>query len=426
MHEPLFIQLHTLVSYPAALLNRDDAGFAKRMPFGGATRTRISSQCLKYHWRKFQGRQGFASLRAGGESVDMTIRSRHTFERYLVAPLVADGVAPDLAVAATQAIMAAVLGESARAKRTREDAAISDSNGPKSKTKAAKSERKEPDPKALVTSQLTAFGKPEIDFLLAEARALAAEAGSVDEIEPAQKRRFTRDWRKNLDALHRGAGLDAALFGRMVTSDKLARCDAAVHVAHAFTVHPEQTEIDYFTAVDDLSALGQNTERLGSAHVNTTELTSGLFYVYVVIDVAQLVSNLEGCDPDDWKAADRQLARDVTASLVQIVSSVSPGAKKGSTAPYAYAHLTLVECGSSQPRTLANAFLKPVPDHPDLLANAYQALADYVTDVDQVYGFANRRALAAVGPKERLSTLASPTTVEAVARFAASEVAGRV
>jgi len=46
------VQVHLLTAYPAALLNRDDAGLAKRIPFGGAVRTRISSQCLKKHWRE--------------------------------------------------------------------------------------------------------------------------------------------------------------------------------------------------------------------------------------------------------------------------------------------------------------------------------------------------------------------------------------
>ncbi len=51
MSLPRFIQIHTLHTYPAALLNRDDAGLAKRLPYGSAVRTRISSQCLKRHWR---------------------------------------------------------------------------------------------------------------------------------------------------------------------------------------------------------------------------------------------------------------------------------------------------------------------------------------------------------------------------------------
>ena len=41
MTTPRFLQIHTLHSYPATLLNRDDSGLAKRMPFGGAVRTRI-------------------------------------------------------------------------------------------------------------------------------------------------------------------------------------------------------------------------------------------------------------------------------------------------------------------------------------------------------------------------------------------------
>ena len=48
---PRFIQNHNLSSYPAALINRDDSGMAKRLPFGGSTRSRISSQSLKRHWR---------------------------------------------------------------------------------------------------------------------------------------------------------------------------------------------------------------------------------------------------------------------------------------------------------------------------------------------------------------------------------------
>ena len=51
MPDPRFLQIHTLSGYTAALLNRDDSGLAKRLPYGDALRTRISSQCLKRHWR---------------------------------------------------------------------------------------------------------------------------------------------------------------------------------------------------------------------------------------------------------------------------------------------------------------------------------------------------------------------------------------
>ena len=51
MPDARFFQIHSLHGYSAVLLNRDDSGLAKRITYGGATRTRISSQCLKRHWR---------------------------------------------------------------------------------------------------------------------------------------------------------------------------------------------------------------------------------------------------------------------------------------------------------------------------------------------------------------------------------------
>ena len=102
-----FIQIHFLTSYPAALLNRDDAGFAKRIPFGGSERLRISSQCLKRHWRVFDGNFGLKSLNVPG-----SIRSRKTFEEYIRKPLLADS--PDNAFVnpVVEGLMAEILGES--------------------------------------------------------------------------------------------------------------------------------------------------------------------------------------------------------------------------------------------------------------------------------------------------------------------------
>lgn len=410
MSKPLFIQIHTLTSYPGTLLNRDDVGFAKRLPFGGVTRTRVSSQCLKRHWRTFGGEHALSSLKDGADPVELSTRSRRTFQQFVVEPLVDEGVSRELALAATEAVMVEVLGESAKAKKAKADA----------KDKKKEGEENEELP-LLATGQITVLGKPELDFFLAEARAIAEAAGSPEDVAKEAKKRFTKEWSKNLNGLRQAAGLDAALFGRMVTSDKLARADAAVHVAHAFTVHAEQAETDYFAAVDDLLQGGDDPQ-LGSGHIGTTELTSGLFYSYVVVDVAQLVSNLEGCDPKAWTSADRTLAADVVSSLVQLVSRVSPGAKKGSTAPYAYSHLTLVEAGAAQPRTLANAFFEPVKDQP-LLEKTYKTLATYLTEVDEAFGGKPRRALMAIGAKDALTQIdIEKVSLDDVARFAADAI----
>jgi len=110
MNPMRFLQIHTLTAYPAALLNRDDAGFAKRLPFGGTIRTRVSSQCLKRHWRRHEGEHALAGI--PGET--LSIRSRETFERFVRQPLAQeDGVPDAVAAAVTQAIADLVLGKSA-------------------------------------------------------------------------------------------------------------------------------------------------------------------------------------------------------------------------------------------------------------------------------------------------------------------------
>ena len=396
-----FIQLHFLTSYPATLLNRDDVGFAKRITFGGVSRTRVSSQCLKRHWRTFQGQHSLGEL-----EVDMSIRSRATFERYVLQPLIEDGMDPAVAEAIVTEVMAAVLGESAKAKKAKKD--------------KEKEEDGDEGPRAR-TGQVTVLGPAEVSFLLGECRAVASDVDDKKQVKKAVKARLGRDAKKNLAALKCAAGLDAALFGRMVTSDILARGDAAVHVAHALTVHPEEAESDYFSAVDDLLT-GKGEEGAGSGHIGSTELTSGLFYGYVVVDVPLLVANLEGCSAKQWRDADRTVAASVVERLVHLIATVSPGAKLGSTAPYSYAHMVLAEVGAAQPRTLANAFLQPVRPQGAVLKHTYDALADFLGELDGMYGAPERR-LSAMGAPQKLTTVTGdPAPLAALASWVGGQV----
>ena len=166
----------------------------------------------------------------------------------------------------------------------------------------------------------------------------------------------------------------------MVTSDPGANIEAAIHVAHAFTVHAEESESDYFSVVDDLQ---RDDEDAGAAHIGDMELTAGLFYGYVVVDVPGLVSNLEGCDAGEWENADRDLAGNVIHNLVHLIATVSPGAKLGSTAPYSFADLMLVEAGGRQPRSLANAYREPARAR---IEAATEKLAGHLGKLDSAYG----------------------------------------
>jgi CRISPR system Cascade subunit CasC len=153
----------------------------------------------------------------------------------------------------------------------------------------------------------------------------------------------------------------------------------------------------------------------------STELTSGLFYGYVVVDVPLLISNLAG-DPD--------LAAKVVEHLIHLVAAVSPGAKKGSTAPYSYAELLLVELGRRQPRSLASAFRKPIPlagsgaEGYDVAAAAHEALSVHIERFDASYGAAEERLLLSrLG--ETLPGAGAPQTLDDVAARAAAAVRER-
>ena len=380
MTRPRFVQIHSLASYPGTLLNRDDAGLAKRLPFGGSTRARVSSQALKRKWR-FAGESDHDKARLvphslQGLNVPMGDRSKDLV-KHAVLPQALQGL-PELHASArdklAEMLNVALYGKSGA------------------------------DPKS---RQALFFGHPEIAYVQGVARELATLVSQVPELlasagkEPDKKALKALEdqlkdkldpLQKNLRALAEGttgaAGLESALFGRMVTSDTSANVNAPVHVAHAFTVHGIERELDYVTAVDDLRQRSEDGEA-GSAGIFDIELTSGLFYSYVTVDVALLVANLNG---------DANLAADVIERLVKLIARTSPGAKKGSTAPYAHAEFMLVETGDDQPRTLANAFRNAVPLKGDVFKAAMDALQCHMVNLDRAYGVHTQRQQLSVTP----------------------------
>jgi CRISPR system Cascade subunit CasC len=170
-----------------------------------------------------------------------------------------------------------------------------------------------------------------------------------------------------------------------------------------------ERELDFMTVVDDLKS--EAGDDAGSAGMFDMELSSGVYYGYTVVDVSLLISNLAG---------DAEAAGKVIEHLVHLIADVSPGAKKGSTAPYSYAEFMLVEAGDRQPRTLANAFRKALPLRgADIGERAVKALDGHIQRLDQAYGSAEaRRQLSVVDADiegiERVS-------LDALASFAAAQ-----
>lgn len=341
------VQVHLLTAYPATLLNRDDAGLAKRIPFGGKVRTRVSSQCLKKHWRE-------APEIAG--SGEMAERSTRIYEQRIVTPLVQEHSASEAeAVAIAQYLMA----------NTVDTKPVKGDDG----VETARS------------GQLLVLSRAETRFLaekaveileqLRNSGASPTDRKELEKVFPLDKP-AKRELEKQLRTL--AASIDTALFGRMVTSDLFARVDAAVSVAHAFTTHAESAETDYFTAVDTLKTAEDDA---GAGLINDTELTTGVFYTYAVLDMEQLRGNL-GAEADGAEA--------LASRLVRTMATVSPGAKRGSTAPFAHAEFVLLERGPQQPRTLANAFLRPVSANgAGLMSASVQALVEYRARMESMY-----------------------------------------
>ena len=287
---PRFIQVHSLHSYSGVLLNRDDTGESKKMMYGDAVRTRVSSQCLKRHWRSADDPYAIENIDPDLQAV----RTRDIVSLRVIQPLRGSGEhSVELLDAVEGAFNLGVYGPSGVDRRSR---------------------------------QSLLLGRPEVKFLQAQAAAICE--AHPDDPKDAVKASATlfstgRDnpERENLRAFRENTvlpgGLAAALFGRMVTSDVAASIEASVHVAHSLTTHREESESDYFSSVDDL----WNSEDEGggaASFIGDSELTSGVFYGYLVVDVPGLVSNSTGCATSEWMGADRELA-----AAVPTTSSVS-------------------------------------------------------------------------------------------------------
>ena len=297
-------------------------------------RTRISSQCLKRHWRIVDDPHALDGI----DGAEAAVRSRELVTKKVIDPL-REEFTPEVVEALKEDFQVAVYGDKGKDRKGR---------------------------------QTLLFGKPELDWLRGEAKRLAQEASGSAETAKKAVEAWRKDFRQNIQVMRANTslpgGMISALFGRMVTSDPDANIAAPVHVAHAFTVHEEESENDYFTAVDDLSE-GEP----GADTIQETELTSGLFYGYVVVDLRGLLRNL---------GKDASLAGQVLHNLVYLIAEVSPGAKLGSTAPYGRAAFMLLEAGDRQPRSLAEAFRSPCAPRTD---DAVGALAAHLAALDTAY-----------------------------------------
>ena len=106
--------------------------------------------------------------------------------------------------------------------------------------------------------------------------------GTVDDKKKLKERA------KNVRLCTAYDGVDIALFGRMVAANPGLNVEAAASFSHAISTHKVTSELDFFTALDDL---GESSE---AAHMNTSEYNAATYYRYISLSLGQLYTTLHG------------------------------------------------------------------------------------------------------------------------------------
>ena len=338
----MLLEVHMLKNYPSTNLNRDETGAPKTCLFGGYTRGRISSQCLKRSWRTSD-----LFCQAIGEE-NLGIRTRK-FPQLVCDVLAEMGVAEDI----RKEIQPKISG-------------FGNKEGKENK-------------EGSMTAQVMFFAPQDIQAVAETVK------GILDECEDSKAVKKLKA--KDLQAAINGANvrpvtLDIALFGRMVTSNAFRDVEASMQVAHAISTNKVALESDYFTAMDDLLS-GDTMEEIGSAMIGDIDYNSSCYYIYAALDLNALKENLK------YTEKAKELIEQAIPALLSTMAMTNPSGKQNSFAGHTLPSAMMIEMKQDKiPVNLANAFAEPVrpTSTGDLVQNSIQKLADEVETIENDFG----------------------------------------
>lgn len=328
-----YLQLHLLTAYGPSNLNRDDNGRPKSTFFGGVSRLRISSQALKRVWRT-------SEVFRSSLPKSLSVRTQRLGDE--VADFFVNG-----GLDREEAVALARMGVESLGK-----------------LKPAPAD----EPAVPHTEEMVFLSMAEWEAVFDWAKRMQqAIADGTDRPNPP-----TRD-----DILRHTdeTAADIGMFGRMVAHDHRFNRPAAVQVSHAVTTHRSFAQEDYYVALDDLNAQRDDGSP-AAGFVGTRDFGSGVFYLYLCVDLHQLYTNLSGNSTVYLNSLD---------ALVEAACTVGPKGMQNSFASHARAFYVLAERGSMQPCSLLPAFLRPVEGN-DLGAASVEALSAYRNALAEVYG----------------------------------------
>ena len=344
------VELHLLQNVAPSCLNRDDTNTPKDCEFGGHRRARISSQAFKRAIR-------LSPVFKETLQSDLGIRTKALVSRlteHLTQNEKESSEAEPVVTGFVEAVMSAV------------------------------------DEKEKKTKVLLYLGNDEIErmgkIILDKYDDLLKAKCEQDAKEEDQKEKKKSKKENNLfqDACKKAAkefksgtkAADIALFGRMMAEHPGDNIDAACQVAHAISTNKASMEMDYYTAVDDLSP----KEETGAGMLGFTGFNSSCFYRYATIDLNQLKENLSG---------DEALAHQAVKAFIRASVSALPTGKQNSMAAHNPPDaIFAVVRQSGAPVSLANAFSKPVrPGYDsDLMTASIKEMDAYWGKLTEVYG----------------------------------------
>ncbi|MDP1698371.1 MAG: type I-E CRISPR-associated protein Cas7/Cse4/CasC [Xanthomonadaceae bacterium] len=389
-----FINFHVLISHSPSCLNRDDQNMQKTAIFGGVNRVRVSSQSLKRTMRT-----STYYTKALGTS------STRTRNLENLIPIFTEQLQNEF----EPALIAKTMELFVRAKSSDEEVKEYDETNEAAESDAA--------PKKLAVAP---WSVEEIRVLCSIVREVTLTEEEVTKAKAAvakQKGRKKKTEQELLDeALTKkrvkavkdkielvrtaiGKSVDIALSGRMATSGLMTSVDGAMAIAHAITTHAvEPQDVDWFTAVDDLTSDAGET---GAGHLDTQQFSSGVFYRYASLNLRQLqvnlglIENMKSAETAESRAQALAIARHV----LHLLATVVPSAKQQSFAAHNLADFAVASF-ADQPISLANAFEEPIKRDRNggFLKPSITALAEYWARIHAAYGLdETARAFAVQG-----------------------------
>lgn len=367
------IDIHALQTVPPSNINRDDTGSPKTAIYGGTRRARVSSQS----WKRAI-RTAFGDLIA---KEDLGIRTKKVVELVAAQITAQDESLTDRSMELAEDVL-----------RT--------AGFKVSKPKGAKAE-------GSAETEALAFLSSRQIVALAELAVGSNHSGKAVVKKDAQQ------------AASRNSSVDITMFGRMVASEEKAHSlnvDATVQVAHAISVHPVESEFDYFTAIDDLSLEG-NT---GAGMIGTVEFNSSTLYRYATVNVDELHKGL----------GEATATSAAVAAFVRAFITSMPTGKQNTFANRTLPEAVVVFVRDGQSVNLAGAFEEAIitDNTGGRLRVASTRLVEYAKGVDSTYSQSPIATyVLRVGPQTApLNELGDEVSLDELVERVSSLVAERV